>query len=115
MKKLFAAALLLCTTVSYAQHQELHEDPKLWGKSSKLLDSSNKNNGFKLGTIHGNLRSFFSSNFNKNSDIEYAQAVGGGIQFISKPVYHVKLGVSGFFVYDAFHRILPWRIHYQAH
>jgi len=102
MKKLFAAALLLCTTVSYAQHQELHEDPKLWGKSSKLVDSSNKHSGFKLGTIHGNLRSFFSSNFNKNSDIEYAQAVGGGIQFISKPVYHVKLGASGFFVYDAF-------------
>ena len=102
MKKLFAAAFLVCSITSYAQHQELHEDPKLWGKSSKLLDSSNKNNGFKLGTIHGNLRSFFSSNFNKNSDIEYAQAVGGGIQFISKPVYHVKLGVSGFFVYDAF-------------
>jgi hypothetical protein len=102
MKILFAAALLLCTTVSYAQHQELHEDPKLWGKSSKQVDSSNKHKRFKLGTIHGNLRSFFSSNFNKNSDIEYAQAVGGGIQFISKPVYHVKLGVSGFFVYDAF-------------
>ncbi len=102
MKNLFVAAFLVCSITSYAQHQELHEDPKLWGKSSKLLDSSNKNNGFKLGTIHGNLRSFFSSNFNKNSDIEYAQAVGGGIQFISKPVYHVKLGVSGFFVYDAF-------------
>jgi hypothetical protein len=102
MKNLFAAAFLLCSITSYAQHQELHEDPKLWGKSSKQLDSSNKHNGFKLGTIHGNLRSFFSSNFNKNSDIEYAQAVGGGIQFISKPVYHVKLGVSGFFVYDAF-------------
>ena len=102
MKNLFVAAFLVCSITSYAQHQELHEDPKLWGKSSKLLDSTNKNNGFKLGTIHGNLRSFFSSNFNKNSDIEYAQAVGGGIQFISKPVYHVKLGVSGFFVYDAF-------------
>jgi len=102
MKNLFAAAFLVCSITSYAQHQELHEDPKLWGKSSKQVDSSNKHNGFKLGTIHGNLRSFFSSNFNKNSDIEYAQAVGGGIQFISKPVYHVKLGVSGFFVYDAF-------------
>ena len=102
MKNLFVAAFLVCSITSYAQHQELHEDPKLWGKSSKQVDSSNKHNGFKLGTIHGNLRSFFSSNFNKNSDIEYAQAVGGGIQFISKPVYHVKLGVSGFFVYDAF-------------
>ena len=102
MKKLFAAAFLVCSIASYAQHQALHEDPKLWGKSNKQVDSSDILNGFKLGTIHGNLRSFFSSNFNKNSDIEYAQAVGGGIQFISKPVYHVKLGMSGFFVYDAF-------------
>ena len=102
MKNLFAAAFLVCSITSYAQHQELHEDPKLWGKFSKQVDSSNKHDGFKLGTIHGNLRSFFSSNFNKNSDIEYAQALGGGIQFISKPLYHVKLGVSGFFVYDAF-------------
>ena len=102
MKKLFAAALLLCTTVSYAQHQELHEDPKLWGKSGKQLDSSSLLYRFQMGNIHGHLRSFFSSNFNKNSDVDYAQAIGGGIQFISKPVYDVKVGVSGFFVYDAF-------------
>ena len=102
MKKLFAIALLLCATVSYAQHQELHEDPKLWGKSSKQVDSSNLLYRFQMGTLHGHLRSFFSSNFNKNSEMEYAQAIGGGIQFISKPVYNINVGVSGFFVYDAF-------------
>jgi len=102
MKKLFVAALLLCSTLSYAQHQELNEDPKLWGKSIKQVDSSNLLYRFQMGTLHGHLRSFFSSNFNKNSEMEYAQAIGGGIQFISKPVYNLKLGVSGFFVYDAF-------------
>lgn len=102
MKKLFVAALLLCSTLSYAQHQELNEDPKLWGKSIKQVDSSNLLYRFQMGTLHGHLRSFFSSNFNKNSDVEYAQAIGGGIQFISKPVYHINIGVSGFFVYDAF-------------
>ena len=102
LARFFTIALLLCAVTGYAQHQELTEDPKLWGKSGKQLDSSSLLYRFQMGNIHGHLRSFFSSNFNKNSDVDYAQAVGGGIQFISKPVYDVKLGVSGFFVYDAF-------------
>lgn len=89
MKKLFAAALLLCTTVSYAQHQA-------------QLDSSSGMNLFGAGTLHGHLRSFFSSNFNKSTDVEYAQAIGGGIQFISKPIHHIKVGVSGIFINDLF-------------
>ena len=89
MKKLFVAALLLCTTISYAQHQE-------------LLDSTRLVNLFGAGTMHGHLRSFFSSNFNKNTDVEYAQAIGGGIQFISKPIHHIKVGVSGVFINDLF-------------
>jgi hypothetical protein len=55
-----------------------------------------------MGTMHGHFRSFFSSTANKNSNIEYAQAIGGGIQFISKPLYNFNIGVSGFFTYDAF-------------
>ena len=89
MKKLFAAALLLCTTVSYAQHQA-------------QLDSTSLVNLFGAGTLHGHLRSFFSSNFNKSTDVEYAQAIGGGIQFISKPIHHIKMGVSGIFINDLF-------------
>jgi hypothetical protein len=102
LARFFTIALLFCAVAGYAQHQELTEDPKLWGKSGKQLDSSSLLYRFQMGNIHGHLRSFFSSNFNKNSDVDFAQAVGGGIQFISKPVYDVRVGVSGFFVYDAF-------------
>ena len=85
-----------------AQHQELNEDPKLWGKSKKTIDSNNLLHQFQMGTMHGHFRSFFSTTSNKNSALEYANAVGGGIQFISKPIYNINIGVSGFFVYDAF-------------
>ena len=95
------ASVLLLIAQANAQHQELNEDPKLWGKSKKELDSANLLYRFQMGTVHGHLRSFYSSTFNKNSQAEYAQAIGGGIQFISKPLYHLRVGVSGFFVYDA--------------
>lgn len=85
-----------------AQHQELNEAPKLWGKSQKAKDSSNLLYRFQMGTMHGHFRSFYSNTANKNSTIEYAQAIGGGIQFISKPINNFNIGVSGFFVYDAF-------------
>lgn len=95
------ASVLLLIAQANAQHQELNEDPKLWGKSKKELDSANLLYRFQMGTMHGHLRTFYSSTFNKNSQAEYAQAIGGGIQFISKPLYHLRVGVSGFFVYDA--------------
>ena len=96
-----ACSLLLVSNVQ-AQHQELNEAPKLWGKSNKEADTTNLLYRFQMGTMHGHLRSFYSSTFNKNSEVEYAQAIGGGIQFISKPLYHFHVGVSGFFAYDAF-------------
>ncbi len=96
------ACFFLFTTNLKAQHQELNEAPKLWGKSQKAVDSSNLLFRFQMGTMHGHLRTFYSSTANKNSSIEYAQAIGGGIQFISKPLYNFHVGVSGFFVYDAF-------------
>ena len=74
-----------------AQHQELNEAPKLWGKSQKAVDSSNLLYRFQMGSMHGHLRTFFSSTDNKNSAVEYAQAIGGGIQFISKPLYKAFL------------------------
>lgn len=96
------ATLLLLQNISIAQHQELNEDPKLWGKSKKTVDSNNILYPFQMGTMHGHFRSFYSSTYNKNSSVEYANAVGGGIQFISKPLLNLQIGVSGFFVYDAF-------------
>jgi len=94
--------MLLYFNNGIAQHQELNEDPKLWGKSKKVIDSNSLLYQFQMGTMHGHFRSFFSTTANKNSDLEYANAVGGGIQFISKPIYNINIGVSGFFVYDAF-------------
>ena len=94
--------MVLCFSKSIAQHQELNEDPKLWGKSKKVIDSNNLLFQFQMGTMHGHFRSFYSATYNKNSNVEYANAVGGGIQFISKPLYHINIGVSGFFIYDAF-------------
>ena len=94
------ASLLLLSGQVSAQHQELNEDPKLWGKSKKELDSTNFLSKFQMGTMHGHLRSFYSSTSNKNSAIEYAYAIGGGIQFISKPLYNLRIGVSGFFMYN---------------
>ncbi len=94
------ACIFLLLSQANAQHQELNEDPKLWGKTKKEIDSSNLLYRFQMGTIHGHFRSFYSSTFNKNSKVEFAQAIGGGIQFISKPIYNLRLGVSGFFVYD---------------
>jgi hypothetical protein len=102
----FYVAVLACMLLYFnngiAQHQELNEDPKLWGKSKKTLDSNNLLHQFQMGAMHGHFRSFFSATSNKNSALEYANAIGGGIQFISKPIFNINIGVSGFFVYDAF-------------
>ena len=57
--------MLLFFSVLYSQHQELNEDPLLWGKNKKATDSSQFHNSFLAGTMHGHLRSFFSSQFNK--------------------------------------------------
>ncbi len=96
------ACILLLLINAKAQHQELNEAPKLWGKSNKEIDTTNLLYRFQMGTLHGHLRSFYSSTYNKNSTVEFAQAIGGGIQFVSKPLYDFHVGVSGFFVYDAF-------------
>ena len=96
------ACILLLFINAKAQHQELNEAPKLWGKSKKEIDTTNLLYRFQMGTVHGHLRSFYSSTYNKNSTVEFAQAIGGGIQFVSKPLYNFHIGVSGFFVYDAF-------------
>lgn len=96
------ACILLLLINAKAQHQELNEAPKLWGKTNKERDTTNLLYRFQMGTVHGHLRSFYSSTYNKNSTVEFAQATGGGIQFVSKPLYNFHVGVSGFFVYDAF-------------
>lgn len=65
-------------------------------------DSGNLLHPFQKVTIQGHLRSFYSSTNNKNSNTEYAHAVGAGLKFSSKPINHLQFGVSGFFVYNVF-------------
>ena len=62
------ASVVLLISQANAQHQELNEDPKLWGKSKKELDSANLLYHFQMGKLHGHLRTFYSSTFNKNSN-----------------------------------------------
>jgi hypothetical protein len=98
----FVTGWLFLLSVACAQHQELNEAPNLWGKSFKTGDSSSLLHSFQAGSLHGNFRSFFSSNFNEGITPEYAQAVGGGIQFRSKTFHHLNVGMSGYFVHKVF-------------
>lgn len=65
-------------------------------KDSSLLSH------FQTGTIQGHLRSFYSRTYNQNSKEEYAYALGGGLKFLSKPIYNIQFGLSGFMVYNVF-------------
>ncbi len=94
--------MLLSYSAIFSQHQELNEDPKLWRKSPVVKDSNYLLHRFQTGNFHGHIRSFFSSQFNQQSEPEYAQAIGGGIQFKTQPIQHLSAGVSGFFVFNAF-------------
>lgn len=94
--------MILSYSAIFSQHQELNEDPKLWRKSPVVKDSNYLLHRFQTGNFHGHIRSFFSSQFNQRSEPEYAQAIGGGIQFKTQPIQHLSAGVSGFFVFNAF-------------
>ena len=94
--------MILSYSAIFSQHQELNEDPQLWRKSPSVKDSNNLLHRFQTGNFHGHIRSFFSSQFNQQSEPEYAQAIGGGIQFKTQPIRHLSAGVSGFFVFNAF-------------
>ncbi len=77
----------------------------LWGPTKAqqptLKDSSFLRH-FQMGAIQGHIRSFYSNTDNKNSNSEYAYAVGGGLKFISKPLYYMQFGLSGFLMYNVF-------------
>jgi len=94
--------MVLSVSAIFSQHQELNEAPQLWRKSPSVADSNYLLHQFQTGNFHGHIRSFFSSQFNQHSEPEYAQAIGGGIQFKTQPIHHLSAGVSGFFVFNSF-------------
>jgi hypothetical protein len=73
----------------FAQEQPIQKD-------SSMLQH------FKMGTVQGHIRSFYSSTYNQNSNEEYAYALGGGLKLLSKPIHNIQFGLSGFMVYNVF-------------
>jgi len=96
-----AFGLLLWGSLT-AQKQSIDSAVGSINSGGKIKDSSTMLRHFQMGTIQGHLRSFYSSTYNKNSNTEYAYAVGAGLKFLSKPLYHFQIGVSGFLVYNVF-------------
>ena len=93
----------LCTIISTAQHQELQEKPKIWQSESKnLKDTLSILAAFKSGTINGHFRYFLSSTINKGELTDYiANAVGGGLRYETGSYHGFKVGVSGFYIFNA--------------
>lgn len=94
--------MMSLVTALFSQHQELNEDPQLWRKSFSGKDSNYLFQRLRSGTFHGHIRSFFSSQFNHLSKPEFAQAIGGGIQYKTQPIQNISAGLSGFFIFNAF-------------
>lgn len=96
-----AFGLFLSGTLN-AQDQAVDSELALTQPAKKIKDSSNMLHHFQMGTVQGHVRSFYSSTYNKNSNAEYAYAVGAGLKFLSKPLYNLQFGLSGFLVYNVF-------------
>jgi hypothetical protein len=85
------------------QHQDLHEKPKIWQTDEKTTaDTTSILAAFRAGTFNGHFRYFFSSTINKGELRDYyANAVGGGLRYETGGFYNFKIGVSGFYIFNA--------------
>lgn len=95
--------ILFFINVGLGQHQDLQEKPKIWQNDGKTSgDTTNILAAFKAGTFNGHFRYFFSSTINKGELSDYvANAVGGGLRYETASFYHFKVGVSGFYIFNA--------------
>jgi len=93
----------ICLNLSFGQHQELQEKPKIWQTDSKNnADSTSLLAAFRSGTINGHFRYFLSSTTNRGELKDYiANAVGGGLRFETGTFHGFRVGVSGFYIFDA--------------
>jgi hypothetical protein len=105
-RMLFLAILILLATpaVILAQHQELDEDPNIWGdKSVRVDDSLALIDVFRAGTLHGHFRYFFMATDNAGNYRDYvANAAGGGIRFETSQYKGFRLAVSGFYTFNLY-------------
>lgn len=86
-----------------AQHQELDEDPNIWGEKTEAVDTDKSLliDFFREGTIDGHFRNFFSYTKNGHGLTDwYANAAGGGIRFETAKFYGFQLAVSGFYIFN---------------
>ncbi len=69
----------------------------------EVADSNNLLQAFKHGTLHGHFRHFFMATRNAPGLSDYyADAVGGGIHYQTQAFHHIRLGLSGYFIYNLF-------------
>jgi hypothetical protein len=108
--------LLLLPGMVLAQHQEIHEMPNLWrGRQIEEHDSTSLLAAFRDGRASGHFRSYWMNTDNRSSLSDYyALAVGGGLRYETAPFYGFQFAVSGFYIFDYFHRILQKPIRLQV-
>lgn len=89
--------------VSFSQHQDLQEKPKIWQTEQKIItDTTSLLSAFKNGKVNGHFRYFYSLTNNRTGLTDYfANAVGGGIRYETRPYYGLSVGVSGFYIFNA--------------
>ena len=96
--------LLGLSSIAYAQHQELSEQPAIWEKKSPTDSSASIRNIadlFRQGTISGHFRSFVMRTNNEQTLRDYQTwAVGGGIKLQTASLHGFQAGISGFFIYN---------------
>jgi hypothetical protein len=85
-----------------AQHQELNEDPNIWGnQSERIEDTKALIDVFRKGVLHGHYRYFFMATDNAPGFQDYfANAAGGGIRFETGRFHGFHLVVSGFYTFN---------------
>jgi hypothetical protein len=104
MRHAFIWLLFLFTTsAAFAQHQDVPEQPKMW-KGSKLDTTEGKKplqKFFKLGTLNGHFRYYFSVTDNAEGLTDYyANAIGGGLRFETAKFHGFQFAVSGFYIFN---------------
>ncbi len=95
--------MFFCLDAAMGQHQDLQEKPKIWQSESKITpDTSSLLAAFKNGTVNGHFRYFLSSTMNSGNLKDYhANALGGGLRFETGSFHSFKVGISGFYIFDA--------------
>lgn len=87
--------LIMLQTVWLAQAQN--------GEKEKIIteDTTSLRYAFNHGKLSGHFRYFFMATDNTAGLSDYhAHAVGGGIKYETAPFKHIRLGISGFFVFN---------------